>query len=217
MKITLGRTIAPALMLVASVALAQQPATPEPTPAPGPGPGMMMGGPGMMGGYGPGARGGYGPGQGMGPGMMGGCPYGAGMGPGMMGGGMMGPGMMGGGMMGPGMMGGGMMMGRALWSLDLDDNQRKQVLAIADELRKKHWEAAGKMQDEMAKMRDATGITGKRDRASIVAAHKRMSELRQQRLESSLDAAERIEKVLTAEQRERLGRIGPWWMMDGAQ
>src|SRR5690606_40097874 len=56
-----------ALMLVASVALAQQPATTEPTPAPGQGPGMMMGGPGpgMMGGYGPGARGGYGPGQGM--------------------------------------------------------------------------------------------------------------------------------------------------------
>ena len=221
MKITFGRTIAPALMLVAGVALAQQPATPEPTPAPGSGPGMMMGGPGMMGGYGPGARGGYGPGQGMGPGAMGGCPHGPGMGPGMMGGGygpgMMGGGMMGGGMMGPGMMSGGMMMGRALWSLDLDENQRKEVLAIADELRKKHWDAAGKMQDEMVKMRDAAGIAGKRDRATILAAHKRMAELRQQRLESSLDAAERIEKVLTAEQRERLGRMGPWWMMGGAQ
>src|SRR5690606_9870632 len=178
-KITLGRTIAPALMLVASVALAQQPATTEPTPAPGQGPGMMMGGPGpgMMGGYGPGARGGYGPGQGMGPGMMGGCGYGPGygmgggmMGPGMMGGGMMGGGMMGGGMMGGGMMGGGMMgpgMGRALWALDLDEAQRKEILKIGDELRKKHWAVAGQMHDEMAKMRDAGWAAGKRDRTAI--------------------------------------------------
>jgi len=218
-KLSLGRSIAPALMLVASVALAQEPAKPAPTP--GTGPGTMGGyGPGMMGGQGPGARGGYGPGQGMGPGMMGGCPNGQGMGPGMMGGGMMGGGIMGGGIMGGGMMGPEMMgggIGRALWSLDLDENQRKEVLAIGDELRRKHWEAAGKMQDEMARMRDAAGVAGKRDRAAILAAHKRMSEFRQQQLESSLDAAERIEKMLTPEQRDRLGRTGPWWMMGGAQ
>jgi Spy/CpxP family protein refolding chaperone len=201
------RRLAPALVAAAlalgsmGIVFAQQPAKP------GPGPGM---GPGMMGGYGPGGAGGYGPGYGMGPGMMGG--YGPGAGPGGQGGygpgyGM-GPGMMDGGMMGPGMMGG---MGRALWSLDLSDSQRKDVLKVQDELRKKNWELAGKMQDEMAKLRDAYWGSDKRDRAAISAATKQIGALRQQRIENSLDAAERIEKVLTAEQRQQLKRWGPWW------
>jgi Spy/CpxP family protein refolding chaperone len=211
----LQRKFAPAIVAAAFAlgsmggALAQQPAKP------GPGPGM---GPGMMGGYGPGGPGGYGPGYGMGPGMMGGYGPGGpggygpgyGMGPGMMGGGMMG------GMMSPGMMGGGMMgmgpgMGRAVWSLDLNDSQRKEILKVQDELRKKNWELAGKMQDEMAKLRDAYWGAEKRNRSAISAAYKRLGELRQQRIENSLDAADKIEKVLTAEQREQVKRWGPWW------
>jgi Spy/CpxP family protein refolding chaperone len=161
----------------------------------------MMGGygPGGPGAYGPGGPGGYGPGYGMGPGMMGGYGpgygggYGYGMGPGMMGGGM-----------GPG-------IGRALWLPDLNDNQRKEILKAQDELRKKNWDLAGKMQDEMAKLRDAYWGSGKRDRAAILAAYKRIGDLRQQRIENSLDAADKIEKVLTAEQREQMRRSGPWW------
>jgi Spy/CpxP family protein refolding chaperone len=195
--------VAGALALGSTFALGQQPAKP------GPGPGM---GPGMMGGYGPGGPGsGYGPGYGMGPGMMGG--YGPGPGGGYGPAYGMGPGMMGGGMMAPGMMGGGMGagMGRALWSLDLTDAQRKEVLKVQDELRKKNWEIAGKVQDEMAKLRDAYWGSDKRDRKAISAAYKRIGELRQQRIENSLDAADRIEKVLTAEQREQVKRWGPWW------
>jgi nicotinate phosphoribosyltransferase len=199
MKFSGWKVAAPAaaLALAMGVALAQQPAKPGPGPGPGMGSGMMGGygpggpgygmGPGMMGGYGPGGPGGYGPGYGMGPGMMGG---------GMMGGGMMG--------MGPG-------MGRALWSLDLSDAQRKEVIKVQDELRKKNWEIAGKMQDEMARLRDAYWGSDKRDRQAISAAYKKLGELRQQRVENSLDAAERIEKVLTAEQRGQLRRLGPWW------
>jgi Spy/CpxP family protein refolding chaperone len=170
-------------------------------PGTGYGPGYGMG-PGMMGGYGygPGGQGGYGPGYGMGPGMMGGY----GMGPGMMGGGMMGGGMMGGGGMGPG-------FGRALWSLDLDTAQRKEVLKVQDELRRKNWEVAGKMQDEMAKLRDAYWASEKLDRSATLAAYKRINELRQQRLQNSLDAADKLEKILTAEQREQVRRWGPWW------
>ena len=217
MKRLLVRSIVPALLLASGVALAQ----PAPAPAQPPAWGPAMMGPGgpMMGGPGAGPRGGYGPWQGMGGGMMGGCGYGAGMGfGGMMGGGMMGGGMMGGGMMGGGMMGGGMMgvAGPALAALGLDEAQRNEVVKIGDELRKKRWAVAGQMQDEMAKIRDAAW-SGKRDRAAILAAHKRMSELGQQQLESSLDAAERIDKVLTPEQRQQLGRIGPWWMMGGVQ
>ena len=191
MKFSVSRVAASAvaLALAAGVTLAQQPAKPEP----GPGPGR---GPGMMGGYGPGGPGGYGPGYG--PGMMGGYGPGYGMGPGMMGGGMMGGGM------GPG-------FGRALWSLDLNAAQRKEVLKVQDELRKKNWEVAGKMQDEMAKLRDAYWGSDKLDRSATLAAYKRMTELRQQRFQNSLDAADKLEKILTAEQREQVKRWGPWW------
>lgn len=193
--------------------------------SPGYGPGMMgpgMMGPGMMGGApGAGPRGGYGPGYGpgygMGPGMMGGYGPGYGMGPGMMGGtmgGMMGPGMMGGygagHGMGPGMMGG------ALWSLELTDAQRSQITKIHDEARRKNWDVMGKMQDEQAKLRDVYA-SGKRDRAAILAAYRRIGELRLQRIENALDARDKLEGVLTKEQREQLRRASPWWMMGGEE
>jgi Spy/CpxP family protein refolding chaperone len=159
---------------------------------------LYAAGPGMMGEYGPGA-GGYGP---YGRGMMG-----RGGGPGMMGG----QGMMGG--PGGGMMG--MMGGPALADLDLTDAQRKQVLAIQDEVRKKNWTAMGVMHDEMAKMRDALWAGSQRDRAAIAAANRRMADLRQQMLDNMLDAADRIEKILTPQQREALQkRWGPGWMVD---
>lgn len=176
--------------------------------------GMM--GHGMMDRFGPGGRGdtpGYGMGHGMmghggnwgmGPGMMGSCM----MGPGMMGPGMMGPGMMGPGMMGPGMLGG-FGMG-AVARLDLDENQRKQVLKLEDDLRRKNWDLMGKMQDEMAKMRDALSTADKRDRSTVLAANKRMAELRQQMLENALDTADKAEALLNAKQREELRRMGAW-------
>ncbi len=201
MSLHLPRSTFLALALVAGAALAQQSSQPT-QPAPGTPPAGQRWGPGMMGdgpGYGyrmgPGMRGGYGPGYGMGPGMMGGYGQGYGMGFGMMGGhGMMGPG-----------------IGRALWALDLDDAQRKQVLAIQDDLRRKQWELAGKAQEEMAKLRDAW-LAPRRDRAAILAGYKRLGDLRQQSLEQSLDAADRLDKVLTEQQREQLRRSGPWWL-----
>lgn len=147
---------------------------------------------------------------GMGPWMMG--DHGYGRGGGMRGYGM-GPGMMGGWGMGPGFAG-----GAALSSLDLSDTQRKQVLSIQDQVRKSNWDLMGKMQDEMAKQRDAFLDPEKRDRAAITAANKRMFELRQQMLDNSLDAAEKIEKILTPQQREQLKkRWGPGWMMDSGE
>lgn len=159
-----------------------------------------------------------GPGM-MGPGMMGGGPgYGRGWrdddddyrGWGMMGG--RGMGMMGGRGMGPGMMMDGMgMMGfglRAIGRLDLNDSQRRQIQKIDDELRRKNWDLMGKMHDEMSRIRDAMSAD-KRDRAAILAANKRMSELRQQMLENMLDAADKAEAVLTPQQREQLRRYAP--------
>ncbi len=62
-----------------------------------------------------------------------------------------------------------------------------------------------------------TSASAKRDRAAIVAAYKRIGELRVQRIENSLDAVEKIEGVLTPQQRESLRRLGPWWMSGGEQ
>jgi Spy/CpxP family protein refolding chaperone len=184
-KVAVGTIVALGLGAAAVFAQDRSP----PAGAPGAGPGMM--GPGYStdsnAGYGPGRRGGFGMmgGRGM-PGMMGGMGYGMGLGG----------------------------MG-ALVALDLTEPQRKQVLSIQDEVRKKNWAAMGAMQDEMAKVRDGFWAGEKRDRAAILAGNRRMFEIRQQMLENSLDAAEKIEQVLTPQQRAQLRKhSGPGWMID---
>lgn len=173
-----------------------QPARPDNTP--GYGPGMMGGyGPGMMGSYGRGGMmgGGYGggPGQGYGPGMMGG-------------GGMMG------GMMGPygreGMMGLG-----PLQALDLDEQQIGKINQIRDELRRKSWNAMGKLQDEQAQMRDLF-LAEKRDPAAIGKQSMKIAELRRQLLEAQIDAHNRIEALLSKEQKAQLRSYRRGWMMN---
>jgi len=169
-----------ALGIAGAVAFAQTPAPPPP----------MMG-PGMMGGNGPG----HGPGRGPGEddidrAMMHGR-GGWGMGPGMMGGmGMMGFGL------GP------------IHRLDLNESQRRQVLKLQEELRHRNWDAMGKMQDEMSKLRDAMWAE-KRERPAILASYKRLSELRLQMLENALDVRDKAEALLTPQQREELRRLGP--------
>ena len=186
----------------------------------GMGPGMMGGGgsgqgagPGMMGGggYGPGAGGGYGPGAGggYGPGMMGG--YGQGMmGPGMMGGygqGMMGPGMMGGGygqgMMGPGMMGG---MGYGMLNqLNLTTEQWDKVNDVHQDQAKKNWDIVGKTQEEAFKLQRLMHAE-KRDRTAIVNQYKKLQEARTLMFQANLEAQDKIEGVLTKEQKSMLRR-----------
>jgi len=145
----------------------------------------------------------------MGPGMMGGM-----MGPGMMGG-MMGPGMMGGMMgshgpgygMGPGMMGGagyGM-----LYQLNLSAEQWTKVNAIHQDLAKKNWELTGKLQEEGFNLRNLTAAET-RDRSAITSQFKKLQDLRLQRFQARLDAQEKIEGVLTKEQRGQLRRFGSW-------
>lgn len=166
---------------------------------------------GMMGGYGPGS--GYGRMDRSGPGA--GPMYGYGMGPGMMGGwgGHMGPGTMDrwGGHMGPGMTGGPY---GGIHRLNLTDNQRDQLRKIEDEARRKNWDLMGRMQDEMAKLSDGWAAR-KTDRATILAANKRMFELRQQMLENRLDAQEKVEGLLTPQQREQLEKWSRSWSGDG--
>ncbi|MFN4351385.1 MAG: Spy/CpxP family protein refolding chaperone [Hylemonella sp.] len=158
-------------------------------------------------GYGPGMMGGYGgPGQGpYGPGMMRGQGQTYGYGPGMMGGGMMGSGGMMGGMMG------GMGLG-PLQALDLNEQQQTRINQIRDETRRKNWDTMGKLMDEQARLRDLLAAE-KRDPAAIGKQSMKMADLRRQMLEASIESHNRIEAVLSKEQKDQLRSYRRGWMM----
>lgn len=169
--------------------------------------------------YGPGMMGDYGPG-GYGPGMMGGWGGGRGYGPGMMGAwgggrGDYGPGMMGGygRGYGHGMVRGMMGLG-PLYNLDLNDQQLTKINQIQDEVRRKNWSVLGKLQDERAHMRDLF-LADKRDPAAIGKQAMKIAELRRQLLEAQVDAHNRIEALLSKEQKEQLRSFRRGWMLDG--
>lgn len=140
-------------------------------------------GPGMMGGYGMGhgMMGGYGSGYGTGRGVMGGYGSGYGMGPGMMDG----------------------YASRA--DLNLGAEQRGKIAKIQNDVRRKHWELMGKMQDEQAQMNEQYH-SDQRDDAPLSKSYRNMSELRQQMFDLSLSARRQIDAVLTQEQRDKLKR-----------
>jgi Spy/CpxP family protein refolding chaperone len=190
----MSRLINTVVPLAAALVIASGVANAQPQPGYGPGYGP---GPGMMGGPGSG----YGAGPGMGPGPGGGEPgYGprGGYGPGPYGGGGMGPGM------------GGYGADRMLDALNLTDAQRADVNKIRDDVRRKNWDLLGKMQDEQAKLRDLYAAE-KLDRPAISAAYKRLGDLRQQRIDNMLEANEKIDAILSPEQRKQLRRWGLGW------
>ncbi len=150
--------------------------------------GMGPGGMGMMGG-------------GMMDMMMGGGP-GGGMGMGMMGMGGPGMGMMGGGMMGGMGMGPGGGMG-PVWMLDLTDEQRGKIEKIYDDVRRKNWDTYGKIMDEQSRLRDLyAGETVDAKKAGAVYGN--IVKLQQQAFETGVEAHNRVQAVLTKEQKEQL-------------
>jgi len=184
----------------------------------GMGPGMM-GGSGMGPGMGPGMMGGSGMGYGMGPGMMGGWGPGPGMGPGMMGGWGMGYGMA------PGMMGdcgygmgSGYAMGhgrtRGAAGLDFSEQQRAQIAKIQKETRSRHWEQMSKLHQEFDALYDLYDAEPQ-NAQSIGEQYKKVSELRRQMLVSSIEAHNRLDAVLTKEQKAKLREQRPGAMMWG--
>ena len=143
------------------------------------------------------------PGCGMGPGMMG-SGSGYHMGPGMMGAGSgygMGPGMMGSGSgygMGPGMMNG----YGSQYDLNLTSEQRGKIAKIQDGVWRKHWDLMGKLLDEHSQMNEQFS-SDKRDNAALSKSFQRMSDIRREMFELSLNAQDQIDAVLTKEQREK--------------
>ncbi len=181
-RMNLRKTLSAAVLIggtiVAASALADQPRGGYGAGY-GMGPGMMGGGYGGGNGYGTGMMSGYGPGYGMGPGQLGGG-YGPdyGMGTGMMGGYGAGSG------------------------LDLTTEQRSKITRIQNDVRRKHWELMGKMQDEQAQMNELY-YSENRDDAALSASYRKMSDLRHQMFDLSLSARKQIDAVLTQEQRQK--------------
>jgi len=102
-----------------------------------------------------------------------------------------------------------------LGRLQLSESQHKQVLAIQDQLRRDDWVVMGKMYDEMAALRNAMWPSERSHRAAILASCKRMSELSQQMLENSLDAADKVDAILTSDQRAQMRRSA-FYCLSGA-
>jgi len=111
--------------------------------------------------------------------------------------------------MGPGMMGGGMGYGM-LYQLNLTPEQWNKVSAIHEDLAKKNWELAGKTQEEAFKLRNLM-TAEKRDSHAVTNQYKKLQEVQLQSFQARLDAQERIDGVLTKEQKGQLRRFAPWW------
>jgi Spy/CpxP family protein refolding chaperone len=135
-----------------------------------------------QGNMGPGMMGGYGSGYGMGPGMMGGYGPGYGMGPGMMG-------------------------WRNYRELNLSADQKSKITQIRQEMRTKQWALMGEMMDAQDSLQDLYDVD-KQDAAAINKQYKEIEELRRRMVDNSVDAHNRINSILTKEQRERLRETG---------
>lgn len=120
-------------------------------------------------------------------------------------------GMMGGEM--GGMMGGhgdGMMMKSSrhhlVMSLDLNDGQRAKIGKLSDELRRGNWATKGLIMDESAKLRELYQAD-KRDPAVIGKQYQKIFDLQRQMIEATIAAQNRIEELLTPDQRAELKKM----------
>ncbi len=120
--------------------------------------------------------------------------------------------------MGPGMMGrfhgmGSDMMGGncgwALGTLDLSSDQVSRIDKIYDEVRKQHWDLAGKMMDEHARLRDLANAD-QRSTTAIVKEYANLQALQRQMLEQTLNGENRIESVLNKDQLAQYRNMRRW-------
>lgn len=176
----------------------------------------QMGGGGMMGGFGSGGgmMGGFGSGSGNGQGMFGG--YGAdsrndnGYGPSTNGGRRDAP-------PAPDVNRPEASGDRGLGPLDQLGLNRQQLGAIDvinEELRDRRSNLGRRLAAEQEKLR-ALYDAPERDRSKIEQEYRRIDQLRREMFESSVNAQDRIEAQLSAQQRQRLHRIAPRWNVGG--
>ena len=109
-----------------------------------------------------------------------------------------------------GMMGGhgaGMMMASPRMSmvitLDLNEEQRSKINKLSDELQHNNWATKGLIMDESAKLRDLYAAD-KRDPSVIGKEYRKIFDLQLKIIEATVTTQNRIEEILTPEQRAKL-------------
>ncbi|HEU0188891.1 MAG TPA: Spy/CpxP family protein refolding chaperone [Gallionella sp.] len=109
-----------------------------------------------------------------------------------------------------GMMGGhgsGMMMESPhmgmIMSLDLSDEQRAKINKLSDELKHNNWTTKGLIMDESAKLRDLYAAD-RRDPSAIGKEYQKIFDLQRQMIEATITSQNRIEDLLTPDQRTQL-------------
>ena len=88
-------------------------------------------------------------------------------------------------------------------ALNLSDDQHARINKLTDELRHDNWTNQGLINDETAKLRDLYEAD-KRDPAAIGKEYQKLFDAKRQMIESYLNTQNRIEEVLTAEQRAQM-------------
>jgi Spy/CpxP family protein refolding chaperone len=90
-----------------------------------------------------------------------------------------------------------------LRALNLSEEQHAKIKKLADELKHKNWATQGLINDETAQLSDLYEAD-KRDPAAIGKEYQKVFDLKRQMIETYLDVQNRIEDVLTPEQRARI-------------
>ena len=98
--------------------------------------------------------------------------------------------------------------------LDLSRQQLGAINVINDELRDRQSNLDRRIAAEKEKLRELYDAP-ERDRARIDRQFRRIDQLRREMFESSVNAQDRIETQLSAQQRQRLHRIAPNWNVGG--
>lgn len=88
--------------------------------------------------------------------------------------------------------------------LNLYESQQKEMTEIRDELRKKHWELMGEMNDEYAKLDDLYN-KAKLDPTAIDKQLERIYSLQRRMAVTSIEAYNQMESLLTPAQKQLLG------------
>ncbi len=104
-------------------------------------------------------------------------------------------------MSGKGMMGGSGMMGMmgGLRALDLSEEQRRDVNAEHDRLRKKHWETMGQIMDQQSKLRDVLSAD-RPDPTTVGQVYGKIFDLRRQMIETGIESRNTVRDLLSEEQ-----------------
>ncbi|RPJ44192.1 MAG: hypothetical protein EHM16_16115 [Betaproteobacteria bacterium] len=89
--------------------------------------------------------------------------------------------------------------------LNLTAEQWNKVSQIQQDQTKKHWDLAGKMHEEAFKLQRLMGAE-KRDNAALVNQHKKMQEMQTLMFQANLETQDKIEGVLTKEQKAQWRR-----------